>query len=98
MNLRRIVHSQQVLSGGIAELAANTSRTYADLQRELRNVGSLIGTGELAVADSADVISAGSKYFAQASTPVPRRGARHVSRGHCPTLRVVLKRPLAGAW
>lgn len=67
MNLRRIVHSQQVVSGGIAELAENidtdlrdrclTRRdTYVDLQRELRNVGSLIGTGELAVADSADVI------------------------------------------
>jgi hypothetical protein len=67
MNLRRIVHSQRVLSGGIAELAANVDddlrvrclarqETYADLQRELRNVGSLIGTGELAVADSADVI------------------------------------------
>jgi hypothetical protein len=67
MNLRRIVHSQRVLSGGIAELAASIDadlhdrcitrqETYADLQRELRNVGSLIGTGELAVADSADVI------------------------------------------
>ena len=67
INLRRIVHSQQVLSGGIAELAANIDtglrdqcltrqQTYADLQRELRDVGSLIGTGELAVADSADVI------------------------------------------
>lgn len=67
MNLRRIVHSQQVLSGGIAELAAKVDtdlrdrcltrqQTYADLQRELRNVGSLIGSGELAVADSADVI------------------------------------------
>jgi hypothetical protein len=67
LNLRRIVHSQRVLSGGIAELAANVDddlrvrclarqETYADLQRELRNVGSLIGTGELAVADSADVI------------------------------------------
>jgi hypothetical protein len=67
LNLRRIVHSQRVLSGGIAELAANVDddlrvrclarqETYADLQRELRNVNSLIGTGELAVADSADVI------------------------------------------
>jgi hypothetical protein len=67
MNLRRIVHSQRVLSDGIAELAADVDddlrvrclarqETYADLQRELRNVGSLIGTGELAVADSADVI------------------------------------------
>jgi hypothetical protein len=67
MNLRRIVHSQRVLSDGIAELAANVDddlrarclarqETYADLQRELRNVGSLIGTGELAVADSAHVI------------------------------------------
>jgi hypothetical protein len=67
MNLRRIVHSQRVMSGGIAELTANVDddlrdrclarqETYADLQRELRNVGSLIGTGEMAVADSADVI------------------------------------------
>lgn len=67
INLRRIVHSQQVLSGGIAELAANIEsglrdqclirqQTHADLQRELRDVGSLIGTGELAVAHSADVI------------------------------------------
>lgn len=67
MNLRRIVHSQRVLSGGIAKLAAKADtnlsnrclarqETYADLQRELRNVGSVIGTGELAVADSAEVI------------------------------------------
>lgn len=67
MNLRRIVHSQQILSGGIAALAAKIDKdlrdrclirqqTYADLQRELRNVGSLIGTGELAVADSVAVI------------------------------------------
>jgi hypothetical protein len=67
MNLRRIVHSQRVLSGGIAQLAANVDEdlrdrclerlaTYADLQRGLRNVASVIGTGELAVADSADVV------------------------------------------
>lgn len=67
MNLRRVVHSQRVVSGGIAALAARVDTdlrdrcltrqgTYADLQRELRNVGSLTGTGDLAVADSADVI------------------------------------------
>ena len=68
MNLRRVVHSQQLLSGGIAKLTANLDtdlhhrcltrqETYADLQQELRSVGSRIGTGGLAVAEAADVIS-----------------------------------------
>lgn len=67
INLRPIVHSQRVVSGGISELAANIDiglrdrcltrqQTFADLQRELLDVGSLIGTGALAVADSADVV------------------------------------------
>ena len=68
MNLCRVVHSQQLLSGGIAKLAENLDtglhdrclarqETYADLQQELRNVGSRIGTGGLAVAESAAVLS-----------------------------------------
>ena len=88
MNLRRIVHSQRVLSGGIAELAANVDddlrvrclarqETYADLQRELRNVGSLIGTGELAVADSADVI--GRLKALRPDADVDLREVRHLA-------------------
>ena len=68
MNLRLVVDSQRLLSGGLAGLAAKTNpelhqawqdreRTYLDLQHALRNVGSLVGTGGLAVAEGANAVS-----------------------------------------
>ena len=68
MNLRLIVDSQRLLSGGLAKLAAkvdpdlqkqwlNRAQVYVDLQQALRNVGGQIGTGGLAVAEGANAVS-----------------------------------------
>lgn len=68
MNLRLVVDSQRLLSGGLASLAAKASpdlqqawlhraQTYLDLQHELRNVGGRVGTGGLAVTEGANVVS-----------------------------------------
>jgi hypothetical protein len=65
MNLRLVVDSQRLLSGGLAtraqkvdpalhEVWRTREQTYADLQRELRNVGGNVGVGELAVAEGAN--------------------------------------------
>jgi hypothetical protein len=68
MNLRLVVDSQRLLSGGLANLVEKTEpalhdawtvreRTYVDLQHELRNVGGHIGTGGLAAAEGAHAVS-----------------------------------------
>ena len=68
MNLRLVVDSQRLLSGGLAALAAKTSpdlqqvwlaraRTYLDLQHALRNVGGRLGAGALAAAEGANAVS-----------------------------------------
>ncbi len=65
MNLRLVVDSQRLLSGGLAarvekiepalhEAWRDREQTYNDLQRELRNVGGNVGVGELAVAEGAN--------------------------------------------
>lgn len=65
MNLRLVVDSQRLLSGGLAtsvqkvepalsEAWRAREQTYADLQRELRNVGGNVGVGDLAVAEGAN--------------------------------------------
>jgi len=62
MNLRLVVDSQRLLSGGLAtrvqkvepalhEAWVAREQTYIALQRELRNVGGRVGTGGLAVAE-----------------------------------------------
>lgn len=67
MNLRLIVDSQRILSGGLADWADKIDpqlhqqwvareRTYIDLQHELRNIGGRIGKGGLAVAESANAV------------------------------------------
>ncbi|QYJ04515.1 hypothetical protein KUV85_02220 [Nocardioides panacisoli] len=67
MNLRLVIDSQRLLSSDLAKLAKGTDpelqqqwhtreRTYADLQRELRNVGGRLGKGGLAVAEGANAI------------------------------------------
>ena len=67
MNLRLIVDSQRILSGGLAGLAdkidpqlheqwVTRERTYTDLQHELRNIGGRIGKGGLAVAEGANAV------------------------------------------
>lgn len=68
MNLRLVVDSQRILSGGLAGLADkidprlhqqwNTrKRTYVDLQHELRNIGGQVGKGGLAVTEAANAVS-----------------------------------------
>lgn len=68
MNLRLVVDSQRLLSGGLAKLAAkidpnlqqtwlNREQTYLGLQHELRNVGGRFGTGGLAVTEGANAVS-----------------------------------------
>jgi hypothetical protein len=68
MNLRMVVDSQRLLSGGLANLVEKVEpalheawtvreRTYVDLQHELRNVGGRIGTGALAAAEGANAVS-----------------------------------------
>jgi hypothetical protein len=68
MNLRLVVDSQRLLSGGLAkrvqkvepalfEAWLTREQTYVDLQRELRNVGGKVGTGRLAVAEAANAWS-----------------------------------------
>ena len=68
MNLRLVVDSQRLLSGGLAKLAAKVdpdlertwltrAETHLDLQHELRNVGGRVGTGGLAVAEGANAVS-----------------------------------------
>jgi hypothetical protein len=68
MNLRLIVDSQRILSGGLAGFADKTDpqlhqqwctreRTYVDLQHELRNIGGQVGKGGLAVAEGANAVS-----------------------------------------
>lgn len=68
MNLRLVVDSQRLLSGGLAARVQKTEpalheawrareQTYVDLQRELRNVGGNVGVGELAVAEGANAWS-----------------------------------------
>jgi hypothetical protein len=68
MNLRLVVDSQRLLSGGLASLVEKTEpalhdawivreRTFVDLQHELRNVGGRIGTGGLAAAEGAHAVS-----------------------------------------
>jgi hypothetical protein len=68
MNLRLVVDSQRLVSGGLANLVEKTEpalhatwtvreRTYVDLQRELRNVGGAIGTGGLAAAEGANAVN-----------------------------------------
>lgn len=65
MNLRLVVDSQRLLSGGLAtrvqkdepalsEAWRAREQTYVDLQRGLRNVGGNVGVGELAVAEGAN--------------------------------------------
>ena len=65
MNLRLVVDSQRLLSGGLAarmqkpepalgEAWQAREQTYVDLQRELRNVGGKVGVGNLAVAEGAN--------------------------------------------
>ncbi len=65
MNLRLVVGSQRLLSGGLAtrvqkiepalhEAWRDREQTYTDLQRELRNVGGNVGVGGLAVAEGAN--------------------------------------------
>ncbi len=68
MNLRLVVDSQRLLSGGLAtrvqkvepalhEAWLTRERTYVDLQRELRNVGGKLGTGRLAVVEASNAWS-----------------------------------------
>jgi len=65
MHLRLVVDSQRLLSGGLAtrvqklepalhETWLAREQTYIDLQRALRNVGSNVGTGGLAVAEGSN--------------------------------------------
>lgn len=65
MNLRLVVDSQRLLSGGLAtrvekvepalhEAWREREQTYDDLQRELRNIGGNVGVGGLAVAEGAN--------------------------------------------
>ena len=65
MNLRLVVDSQRLLSGGLATRLQKTEpalheawrdrgQTYNDLQRELRNIGGNVGVGGLAVAEGAN--------------------------------------------
>ncbi len=65
MNLRLVVDSQRLLSGGLAtrvqkiepalhEAWRDREQTYTDLQRELRNIGGNVGDGGLAVAEGAN--------------------------------------------
>ena len=65
MNLRLVVDSQRLLSGGLAtrvqkiepalhEAWRDREQTYTDLQRELRNIGGNVGVGGLAVAEGAN--------------------------------------------
>jgi hypothetical protein len=65
MNLRLVVDSQRLLSGGLAtrvhkiepalgEAWRDREQTYNDLQRELRNIGGNVGVGRLAVAEGAN--------------------------------------------
>jgi hypothetical protein len=65
MNLRLVVDSQRLLSGGLAtrvekiepalrESWRDREQTYNDLQRELRNIGGNVGVGGLAVAEGAN--------------------------------------------
>jgi hypothetical protein len=65
MNLRLVVDSQRLLSGGLAtrvqkiepalhEAWRDRELTYVDLQRELRNLGGNVGVGGLAVAEGAN--------------------------------------------
>lgn len=67
MNLRLIVDSQRILSGGLARLAnkidpqlpgqwVTRERTFVDLQHELRNIGGRIGKGGLAAAEGANAV------------------------------------------
>ena len=65
LNLRLVVDSQRLLSGGLAtrvekiepalgEAWRDREQTYTDLQRELRNIGGNVGVGGLAVAEGAN--------------------------------------------
>ncbi len=65
MNLRLVVDSQRLLSGGLAtrvekiepalhEAWRDREQTYTDLQRELRNIAGNVGVGGLAVAEGAN--------------------------------------------
>ena len=65
MNLRLVVDSQRLVSGGLAtrvqkiepvlhDAWRDREQTYADLQRALRNVGGSVGVGDLAVAEGAN--------------------------------------------
>jgi hypothetical protein len=65
MNLRLVVDSQRLLSGGLAtrvekiapalgEAWRDREQAYTDLQRELRNIGGNVGVGGLAVAEGAN--------------------------------------------
>ena len=65
MNLRLVVDSQRLLSGGLATRVQKTEpalheawrdreQTYNALQRELRNMGGNVGVGGLAVAEGAN--------------------------------------------
>lgn len=68
MNLRLVVDSQRLLSGGLAKLAEkidpdlqhawlSREQTYLELQHELREVGGRVGTGGLAVTEGANAVS-----------------------------------------
>ncbi len=65
MNLRLVVDSQRLLSGGLATRVQkiepalhgawrDREQTYNDLQRELRDIGGTVGVGGLAVAEGAN--------------------------------------------
>jgi len=68
LNLRLVVDSQRMISAGLADRAATVdprlseawhrrAHTYGLLQRQLRNVGSLLGKGGLAAAEGANALS-----------------------------------------
>lgn len=67
-NLRMVVDSQRLLSVHLAPFAARIdehlatrwterAKTYAQVQRELRAIGGLLGKGELAVAEGANAVA-----------------------------------------
>ena len=79
MNLRLVVDSQRILSGGLAALADKIDpqlnqqwvvreRTYVDLQHELRNIGGHVGKGGLAVAEGANAVSRLAKLHPDVDT------------------------------
>ena len=68
LSLRRVVDSQRILSGRLAELAQPVEpalqqkwlareKTYTALQQELRDIGGQIGNGGLAAAEGASAVS-----------------------------------------